>query len=451
MAGTVEHRRVIPGETVEYELFIQEQLTRTRRQVKLVELAVAAIQLCVLVLGYVLLVVLVDHWLFTGGLGVWGRLLAFLGLVVGGVGFLAWRVLPLLASRVNPVYAAHSIEQVQPTSKNSLINFLLLRRQRDELAAPIYDAIERKAAFDLVDAPVDTAVDRSHLVRAGYALLALVTILCVYKLLSPKDPLRSVGRMAAPWADLPPATRVTIGDVHPGSTKVFQGEAVTISALVMGLRRDEPVTVFYSTADGQNIDRPVEMRLPETHYRHEAFLPADAGGLQQTIEYYIKAGDATTDRYRIEAVTAPAILVDRVEYQYPAYVGLPPRVVERQGDIKAIEGTKITLYARANVPLETAYIDFNSDGGRDLPLVVENAKREFCGRAHPAAGGRVQELSDSVSRPQRARESAAGAALDRSSARSSSPHRGVGADLRPDRDGRQRLTGDCAAGSGSGF
>lgn len=380
MAGTTQRpHNLVPGQTVEYELYIQDQLAKTRRQVKLVELSVAAIQLCVLVLGYVLLVVLIDHWLFATGLGTWGRMLALAGLVGGGVGFFVWRVLPLIAARVNPIYAAHSIEQIQPASKNSLINFLLLRRQRDALAAPIYDAIERKAATDLADAPIDTAVDRSHLIKAGYALLALVTILCLYKLLSPKDPLRTVGRMAAPWANLPPATRVTIDDIQPGATNVFQGEPVTVSALVMGLRRDEPVTIYYSTADGQIIDQPLTMHLPESHYRHEAVMPGDAAGVQQTLEYYIQAGDATSDRYRIEAVTAPAILVERVEYQYPRYLGLPPRVVERQGDLKAPEGTKVLLRARANVPIESAYIDFNSDGGRDLPLVVEGqeARGEF--------------------------------------------------------------------------
>jgi hypothetical protein len=374
-----QSRRPRDGELVEYDEFIARQIGKTGRQVKLVEIAVAAAQLVALLLIYSLVVVLLDHWLIAGGLGFVGRVAAFAGLVAGSAGFFGWRLIPLFSRRVNPVYAAHSIEQAQPSLKNSIVNFLLLRRRRAALPPPIYEAIERRAAKDLAEAPVDAAVDRSHLVKTGYVLLALVVLFCLYKLFSPKDPLQTLGRMAAPWANLPPATRVTIADVQPGSTRVFQGESVRITALVSGLRAGEPVTLYYSTADGQAVDLPVVMRLPEGDYLHEVTLPPDASGLEQTIEYYLAAGDAKSDRYRIETVTAPAILVDRVEYQYPAYAEVPPRIVERQGDLQGIEGTKVTIEARANVPIESAYIDFNSDGGRDLPLSVEGkaAKGSF--------------------------------------------------------------------------
>lgn len=370
---------------VEYETFIEAQIAKTRRRVKAVELAYALMQLAIGLLAYVLVVVLLDHWVVPGGLGLWGRLVSFAGLICGAGAFVALRIVPLFSKRVNAIYAAHSIEQTQPTLKNSLVNFLLLKRHRGELAEPVFDAIERKAAADLAEAPVDAAVDRSHLIKLGYVLFALVLFCCLYELLSPKDPLRTFTRLAAPWANLAPPTRVTIANVEPGSTKVFHGESVKVSAYVTGLRKGEPVTLYYTTADGQSIDAPLAMRLPEDRYRHEIDLPGDAAGLQQTIHYFINAGDATTPRYRIDAVTAPAILVERVQYDYPAYAEVPPRVVERQGDIQGIEGTKITLHARANVPIQKAYVDFDSDGGANLPLAL--AERT-------ASGSFVLELKD---------------------------------------------------------
>lgn len=376
------------GRYVEYEQFIEAQINRTRRQVKLVEVAVAVVQLIVCVLLYVLLVVLIDHWVAPGGLSPTARLVAFLGLALGSVGLFAWRVAPIIGRRVNVVYAAHSIEQTQPSLKNSLVNFLLLRREKEHLAGAIYQAIEQRAARDLNDAPVEDAVDRSHLVRVFYVLAALVIVLCLYKLFSPKDPLRTFGRLAAPWADITPPTRVTIIDVQPGSTRVFRGRVVKVSAQVVGLRHGEPVQLVLTTADGQMVRQSRPMALPADGYRHELDLPGDVGGLQQSVEYQLTAGDFTSPTFKIEVVTAPSILVERVRYDYPAYADVAPRVVEKQGDLHGIEGTAVTIDAAANVPMKAAYIDFNSDGGRDLPLVLEGSKATGSFKLQLSDGGR---------------------------------------------------------------
>ncbi len=356
----------------ECERFIEAQLGATRGQVKGVEIATATLKLFVGVLAYLSLVVVVDHWLLPGGLGFWTRSLALLTLLGGGGWYLATRVLPLFRKRVNPVYAAYSIEKTQPTLKNSVINFLLLRRERERVSDPIFVAIEQRAASDLQRVPVDGTVDRSGLIRLGYVLVGLVTLVCAYWLLSPKDPWRTFRRVATPWADVAPATRVTIDLVEPGSTRVFQGERVRVTARVRGVRKGEEVTLFWSTADGQNVDQPIAMQPSTEGYTSyfEAEVPGGSGTLQQNTEYYLRAGDAESPRFRLEVVTAPAILVERVEYAYPAYADVQNRVVERQGDLQGIDGTTVTITARANVPIKSAHIDFDADGGRDLPLAL---------------------------------------------------------------------------------
>ncbi len=65
---------VVPPPT-EYEHFIDQRLTRTRRQVKGVDVAGGLVTLAVGVLGYLFAAAMVDHWLVVGGLGFWGRLL----------------------------------------------------------------------------------------------------------------------------------------------------------------------------------------------------------------------------------------------------------------------------------------------------------------------------------------------------------------------------------------
>ena len=120
---------------------------------------------------------------------------------------------------------------------------------------------------------------------------------------------RTVGRVVMPWAEIGAPTRTEIVEIEPGNAQVFRGQQVTIKARVQGLAGDGKVTLVYTTADGQVVDRAVEMNLPTDSYQHQAVLPAGNGSLQQSLTYRIQAGDAVTKTYRLEVVAAPTIVV----------------------------------------------------------------------------------------------------------------------------------------------
>jgi len=83
---------------------------------------------------------------------------------------------------------------------------------------------------------------------------------------------------------------------------------------------------------------PMTQSLGE--YRHQCQFPPNKLGLQQDYEYHLVAGDAQTPRYKIDVRIAPAIVVDRVDYHCPSYTGIADQSVERQGDLRAMEGPK---------------------------------------------------------------------------------------------------------------
>jgi|GEM_PF-2936000 len=365
------------GEFLNFNDFIQRQLGKTQGQVKSIELFS---ELLVLLVGsglYLLTVVLFDHWIVTGGLGTATRLFAC-GVLVAGVGIFAWlNILPLLLRDINPIYAADAIERSQPSLKNSLINFLMLRGNNAPLPKMLYDAIEERAATDLSNVPVEGVVDRSRMLKIFYVLMALVAFGCVYKLASPKDPIRSMGRVIFPWTDLAAPTRVTIEDVKPGNAQAFLGSSVTVKALVLGLKGEETATLYYSTEDGSVVNQPVPL-APRESMQHEARLPPDgdggSAGLGQSIRYYLTAGDFRTPDFRIEVVPPPTIVVESVEYEFPAYTGMPRRVMKNQGDLKALEGTRVVVHAVSNQTIQsgTALLDLDSDGQPPtLPLRAE--------------------------------------------------------------------------------
>src|SRR5262249_31479045 len=98
---------------------------------------------------------------------------------------------------------------------------------------------------------------------------------------------------------------------------------------------------------------------------------SDSVGLTRNLKYRLEAGDARSLDYAITVVSAPSILVERVDYHYPAYTGYVDRSVEGLGDIRAIEGTRMTIHARANGVIHLADVDFEADGRPDLRMTAK--------------------------------------------------------------------------------
>ncbi|MBN1394623.1 MAG: hypothetical protein JW959_06340 [Pirellulales bacterium] len=361
-----------------YEGFIDQRIRQTRRQIRTVDVAAGLAALAAGAILYLFAAALADHWLLVGGLGVWGRWLLWLALVGAGGAFFTLRILPPLVRSVNPVFAASTIEQSRPTLRNSLVNFLFLRGLRCELAPPVYNALERRAADDLSQVPVEASVDRTRLIRISWALAVVLALFLLYFVVSPKDPLRSAARVLLPWSDTAAPTRVTIEDLRPGDTAAFHGEFITVSAEVAGLSEGEIPLLIYSTADGQSVDQQVPMTLPEGRYRHECRLPPSKLGFQQAYTYHLSAGDCRTREYKIEVRNAPAIVVDRVVYRYPGYTGLADLAVDGGADLRAIEGTKVTIHATANAEIKpgSAEIDLGCTGRGGVRMSSEKYSAE---------------------------------------------------------------------------
>ncbi len=361
---------------VRYDDFIESKIESTRSMVKVVDLATAVVTLVIGVLAYLLVVALVEHWIVPGGFSVIERTGLF-GVLIVSIGYFAYkRVWPPLVRAINPVYAAQAIEHGSPALKNSLINLLFFRERRTGISDAVYRTLEEQAAQRLTRVPAETSVDRSLLIRLGYVLVAIVALAGLYKVFSPKDPIVSAGRVLLPWAHLVPASRVSIEAVTPGTVTVSRGEFVDVSAEVRGLREDEEIVVRYTTDDGQVVGRAIPMKLDRDGLRYTGRLSEEASGsesvgLTRSLKYRLEAGDARSLDYAVTVVSAPSILVERIDYHYPPYTGLVDRSVDALGDIRAIEGTRMTIHARANGAIRVADVDFDADGRPDVRMNVK--------------------------------------------------------------------------------
>lgn len=358
--------------------FIDAQIRRTRHSLKMVDLAAGAITLVVGLMAYLLLAAILDHWVVPGGLTGGMRAVLFGVLAVGG-GYYCWRTFVPLLKPINPVYAAHTIEQGSGSLKNSLLNLLLLRDQSRRLSQRVYQAIEQQAAQRLAHSSAEAAVDRSTVLRAGYLLVAILAICALYAVISPKDLATSAGRVLAPWSDTPAPSRVQIAEVQPGEHSVARGERIAISAMVLGAREGEDVLLRYSSLDGQRKNESATMRATDDGSRYKLQFPpptdrSGAVGVQQDLVYWIECGDGRSKKFQLSVYDRPTIIVQRIRYEFPSYTGLQSMTSENAGDIRAIEGTTVTVQALANYPISSAAVDFDSNGSSDLRMQVDGDK-----------------------------------------------------------------------------
>ena len=346
-SGTQTH-----GKMLDYEQFIDHQLSRTRAKIKATDILVAVLSLLTAVLSVLFLEVILDHAV---GLPVWARRVILLIGIAAAATFAGFRIARPLIRRVNGFYAAHTIEQIDPHFKNSLINYLDLRKHKDVLPKRVLRAIETKAVNDLARIEVDAVVNQRRVLHTWYALMGVIMAIFLYYALAPKSMADSVKR--AFLADVVRPTNTRFDRIKPGDdpdlSEVVAGSNVAFSTETFGVRPAQ-VLLNYSV-DGGNFF--LKQEFAEGVQAYDPWQTT-LRNVQQPIEYYLSANDAESRHYRIKVLPAPMVTGVTLDYAFPKYTGVPPRSNITSGNIEAIEGTTVTVHARTNQPAKSAYIDF---------------------------------------------------------------------------------------------
>ena len=342
---------------VAYDDYIDAQLKKVRTNLKLTDISGRVMGLTALVVFFLLTVVIVDHWVVD--LGVWGRLGSLVALL-GGIAFYFVRFLmPEIARKINPAYAAQLVEREEPSLKTSLINFVMLRPKKEKIRKVVFDEVEQQAARRLSEVNVDLSVDQTPLIRIALCLLAALTLFALYTIFSPKSSFQTIGRVLSPFSNVARPARVQIKDVEPGDVQVFAGDRVDVSATIEYAADQGQAFLVYSTADGQVVNQQIEMTTDKIGLGFRATLPEGIAGIEQDMTYEIHAGDAVAGPWRVRVSQAPSIFIEEVSLDYPDYTGIETKVVESQGDIEGVEGTKVTITAQANQEIRHARIEFD--------------------------------------------------------------------------------------------
>ena len=203
-----------------------------------------------------------------------------------------------------------------------------------------------------------------------------------------------------PWRSIARPSRVRINDVLPGDTTVHFGRTLDVSAVIRA-DGDEPVpaTLVYGSLDGRIHEQRLPLVASEKDGRHRVALRPDDEGIKSDLFYRIEAGDAATEKFSVVVLPAPTIVVEQIQYEFPSYTGMPTGVIRGDADIRALEGTRVTITARANEEIAEARIEFGND---DLSAASPGTR--FDDLSSQAAPSVPMQMTDARSEYRRAAE-----------------------------------------------
>ncbi len=346
-------------------------IAKSAKTIQRTELVVAILSWVVAAVGLLLGLILIDHWVWP--LNEPARYVAWLAFVSGSLIWTVTRVIPLLGRRINPEFAAMKIESIFPEMKDGLISWLQLATRDAAISRGVLNAVGRFAFQHLRGQDAGQIVDQVAPIKLMAMLVGFVLMGSVYLAVAPKSGSATLYRILMPWAKIAPATRVQILDVSPGHATVTEGSNLRIAIQVRGWRKTDVAEIVYSTDDGQTINQAVPMRADIEGLTYIIDFGSSFGGIVQPMSYSIRAGDAETGPYSIKVQAIPLVIMDRVEYHYPKYMRMKPRVIEGDGTVEGPEGTRVVVEAHANQQPRKGRLEFDFKPNPEKPFQVSKA------------------------------------------------------------------------------
>ena len=316
-----------------------------------------------IVLGAGLLVFLVsaygmDQAKFSPNAVIAFRIFAYVALLVLAVRYL---LIPL-ARRVSDERVALYLEEHEPSLQARVLSAVEFGAQdegeSEGFSAAMVDRLVENAVEKCATIDYGRRVEAKSLKLSSGMLVTALGAAAVVLLLSP-----SFLQHSAPY--LFPFNSAAVDnpyriEVMPGNTKVARGAELKIMAFLHNFDADEVEVAVQRGPDGAWERFP--MTLDEETGERLIFL----FDLDDQTEYFVEASGVRSSLFRIDVAELPYVSELVLEYHFPAYTGLEPRLQENGGDIAALRGTEVKVFAVPTVPVAGGAIVLEE--GDTLPL-----------------------------------------------------------------------------------
>jgi hypothetical protein len=278
-------------------------------------------------------------------------------LVLGLGAVVAWLlIMPLRALRSTRGVA--DIERRAPAFDGRIETYDGLARADTATPSPFVDLLAEDSLKVAARAPVAANVRTREISIPAIVGVAAAVVLVWFAAFGPDNWRYGVRHLWAGWLieDTLPPQRIA---VSPGDGTVRRGGDLLVEAAAEGF---DPTTMdvyarFASRTDWQAV--PMRRLGGDEGFDFTFFA------VREPLRYYVSAAGIRSQEYGIEVVDLPEVTQIKLTYEYPAWTKLEPVTEEHGSDIRAVEGTVVTVEVHTDRPLASAMLVAND---QELPL-----------------------------------------------------------------------------------
>jgi hypothetical protein len=259
-----------------------------------------------------------------------------------------------LSRRIPDVQVAQFIEERFPQLQDRLIT--AIEYSGAAAGSGMIDLVTRDA-LDISDR-FDFSVFAEKKKLIPYGAVTALSILAIAGLVIWGPPFLSygLGRLYVPWEGTAGPARMMI-EVTPGDTEVNRGADQQIRAQLIGF--DTQAVTLFTRAERSAAWLPAAME-PQSRGNGFLYLLVD---IQSSISYYVEADGVRSPMHLLRISDRPAVGRIDLTYNFPSYTRMEPQVVENEGDISALKGTRVDLRVCLTHAADSARILMN-DGSK---------------------------------------------------------------------------------------
>ena len=303
-----------------------------------------------------------EFFKFSAGSVIAFRLLTYLSLA----GLAYWFLVRPLARAIPDDRVALYLEEHDPSLQAAVLSALEEAKRGERTDSPDYSpalvdrlvetAVEHCRALDW-----GAAVEREQIRRSSSYLLVVSAVALLAFILGPSY-VRD-GATALLPGSVDAASPYDI-DVFPGDATIARGSDPTITAQLDGFDSDD-VTLFMRTSPSAPFER-----VPMIPQEGEAAVPGGFETLlfdvREETSYFVESVGVQSDTFTLDVIDLPYVDHLELEYHFPAYTGLEPRLVQDGGDIAVLRGTQVQMRVFPTMSTPAGRLVFDETTSTDL-------------------------------------------------------------------------------------
>lgn len=268
---------------------------------------------------------------FTPAAIFWFRIVTGLVLVAAG----AWFFARPLARKVTDEQVALYLEEHEPTLDSAILSAMEASERPGDWSPQLIQRLVERAIERVHEIQEGERIEREPMKRYAWVAAGVAVGAVALFAYGPSYLRHTLSAIFVVSRGVEAAAPYRI-DVTPGDATVAKGADQMIGAALSG----------FDAADAAILVR----KGPDAAFERVPMVKTESGSyegmlfdLAESMDYVIEAAGVRSAVHKLNVVELPYAKKIDLEYRYPSYTGLEPRVIEDGGDIAVLGGTDVKL------------------------------------------------------------------------------------------------------------